>query len=531
VRTRLDEALAAGLAGRRCTSAAAAVAADDVAAAAEPTAAKVRPRRHEEALRMAAVQPGDQMEHQLVLALQHVRVSAAANAELGAENVRLQARATRAEKAVLALTIALRSKDVQLRATTAEIPALEQQLAALASQHSAAAPAAAAQGTASQDMPVDGAEAAARVEAEEKLAFVVAALGQLQGEAAATAAASSVATTEAVAAAPEAARVAGETSPRSQPPAPPAPRAEEKKRGSVRFALAEDAPPPLAAPIAASEEARAAAVPQAPAAPPLERPVWRVGFLAPPKSAPAVPWRLQIAPPLGVSSEPEPTFAPEAGPVLPAAPTGKEQPSDVSVTGAPTTAGAYQVSIAPPAEGAASGAPWRVTIDPTPTQPAAEAEPPAPVPAPTPAPKDDWCVSVTPRSASGDDGPWRAASPPGGASESAPADQSEVAPWRVSLNPPAAGGQGWTVSIKPPGGAAEAVVRAPVQEAVVHMMQDGDGHASVQIVAAVAADELVSDALRTALATQTAVPSAAVVEARAAGSEVVAAALNGLSAA
>ena len=102
---------------------------------------------------------------------------------------------------------------------------------------------------------------------------------------------------------------------------------------------------------------------------------------------------------------------------------------------------------------------------------------------------------------------------------------------RVSLNPPAAGGQGWTVSIKPPGGAAEAVVRAPVQEAVVHMMQDGDGHASVQIVAAVAADELVSDALRTALATQTAVPSAAVVEARAAGSEVVAAALNGLSAA
>ena len=51
------------------------------------------------------------------------------------------------------------------------------------------------------------------------------------------------------------------------------------------------------------------------------------------------------------------------------------------------------------------------------------------------------------------------------------------------------------------------------------------------IVAAVAADELVSDALRTALATQTAVPSAAVVEARAAGSEVVAAALNGLSAA
>ena len=564
VRTRLDEALAAGLAGRRCTSAAAAVAADDVAAAAEPTAAKVRPRRHEEALRMAAVQPGDQMEHQLVLALQHVRVSAAANAELGAENVRLQARATRAEKAVLALTIALRSKDVQLRATTAEIPALEQQLAALASQHSAAAPAAAAQGTASQDMPVDGAEAAARVEAEEKLAFVVAALGKLQGEAeaaaarearlvrerdgaleaaaqaeaaataataAATAAASSVATTEAVAAAPEAARVAGETSPRSQPPAPPAPRAEEKKRGSVRFALAEDAPPPLAAPIAASEEARAAAVPQAPAAPPLERPVWRVGFLAPPKSAPAVPWRLQIASPLGVSSEPEPTFAPEAGPVLPAAPTGKEQPSDVSVTGAPTTAGAYQVSIAPPAEGAASGAPWRVTIDPTPTQPAAEAEPPAPVPAPTPAPKDDWCVSVTPRSASGDDGPWRAASPPGGASESAPADQSEVAPWRVSLNPPAAGGQGWTVSIKPPGGAAEAVVRAPVQEAVVHMMQDGDGHASVQIVAAVAADELVSDALRTALATQTAVPSAAVVEARAAGSEVVAAALNGLSAA
>lgn len=511
---------------------------------------------------MAAVQPGDQMEHQFVLALQHVRVSAAANAELGAENVRLQARATRAEKAVLALTIALRSKDVQLRATTAEIPALEQQLAALASQHSAAAPAAAAQGTASQDMPVDGAEAAARVEAEEKLAFVVAALGKLQGEAeaaaarearlvrerdgaleaaaqaeaaataataAATAAASSVATTEAVAAAPEAARVAGETSPRSQPPAPPG--AEEKKRGSVRFALAEDAPPPLAAPIAASEEARAAAVPQAPAAPPLERPVWRVGFLAPPKSAPAVPWRLQIASPLGVSSEPEPTFAPEAGPVLPAAPTGKEQPSDVSVTGAPTTAGAYQVSIAPPAEGAASGAPWRVTIDPTPTQPAAEAEPPAPVPAPTPAPKDDWCVSVTPRSASGDDGPWRAASPPGGASESAPADQSEVAPWRVSLNPPAAGGQGWTVSIKPPGGAAEAVVRAPVQEAVVHMMQDGDGHASVQIVAAVAADELVSDALRTALATQTAVPSAAVVEARAAGSEVVAAALNGLSAA
>ena len=100
-----------------------------------------------------------------------------------------------------------------------------------------------------------------------------------------------------------------------------------------------------------------------------------------------------------------------------------------------------------------------------------------------------------------------------------------------SLDPPAAGGQGWTVSIKPPGGAAEAVVRAPVQAAVVHMMQDGDGHASVQIVAAVAADELVSDALRTALATQTAVPSAAVVEARAAGAEVVAAALNGLSAA
>ena len=44
-------------------------------------------------------------------------------------------------------------------------------------------------------------------------------------------------------------------------------------------------------------------------------------------------------------------------------------------------------------------------------------------------------------------------------------------------------------------------------------------------------DELVSDALRTALATQTAVPSAAVVEARAAGAEVVAAALNGLNAA
>ena len=100
----------------------------------------------------------------------------------------MQARATRAEKAVLALTIALRSKDVQLRATTAEIPALEQQLAALASQHSAAAPAAAAQGTASQDMPVDGAEAAARAEAEEKLAFVVATLGKLQREAEAAAA-------------------------------------------------------------------------------------------------------------------------------------------------------------------------------------------------------------------------------------------------------------------------------------------------------------------------------------------------------
>ena len=54
------------------------------------------------------------------------------------------------------------------------------------------------------------------------------------------------------------------------------------------------------------------------------------------------------------------------------------------------------------------------------------------------------------------------------------------------------------------------------------MMQDGDGHASVQIVAAVAADDS-SDALRTALATQTAVPSAAVVEARAAGSSVAAA--------
>ena len=554
--------LAAGLAGRRCTSAAAAVAADDVAAAAEPTAAKVRPRRHEEALRMAAVQPGDQMEHQLVLALQHVRVSAAANAELGAENVRLQARATRAEKAVLALTIALRSKDVQLRATTAEIPALEQQLAALASQHSAAAPAAAAQGTASQDMPVDGAEAAARVEAEEKLAFVVAALGKLQGKrrrrlhARLDSSASAMARSR-------------RRPPRRRPRRPrrrplrrrrPWRRPRRWRQRRRRLASRErrrrvrSLPRRLlhvprkrsAAPcdshwrrtrrrrsrrrLPRRRRRRAAAVPQAPAAPPLERPVWRVGFLAPPKSAPAVPWRLQIASPLGVSSEPEPTFAPEAGPVLPAAPTGKEQPSDVSVTGAPTTAGAYQVSIAPPAEGAASGAPWRVTIDPTPTQPAAEAEPPAPVPAPTPAPKDDWCVSVTPRSASGDDGPWRAASPPGGASESAPADQSEVAPWRVSLNPPAAGGQGWTVSIKPPGGAAEAVVRAPVQEAVVHMMQDGDGHASVQIVAAVAADELVSDALRTALATQTAVPSAAVVEARAAGSG-AAAALNGLSAA
>ena len=159
-----------------------------------------------------------------------------------------------------------------------------------------------------------------------------------------------------------------------------------------------------------------------------------------------------------------------------------------------------------------------------------EAEPPAPVPAPTPAPKDDWCVSVTPRSASGDDGPWRAASPPGGASESAPADQSEVAPWRVSLNPPAAGGQGWTVD-QAAGRRGGGVVRAPVQEAVVHMMQDGDGHASVQIVAAVAADELVSDALRTALATQTAVPSAAVVEARAAGSRSWRRLLNGLSAA
>ena len=513
---------------------------------------------------MAAVQPGDQMEHQLVLALQHVRVSAAANAELGAENVRLQARATRAEKAVLALTIALRSKDVQLRATTAEIPALEQQLAALASQHSAAAPAAAAQGTASQDMPVDGAEAAARVEAEEKLAFVVAALGKLQGKrrrrlhARLDSSASAMARSRrrhkrrggghgghggghcggvvrgddrggggsagggsrrgrdvAAFAASRAALV-----PRKRSAAPCDSHWRRTRRRRSRRRLPR------------RRRRGAAAVPQAPAAPPLERPVWRVGFLAPPKSAPAVPAAPDRAPPLGVSSEPEPTFAPEAGPVLPAAPTGKEQPSDVSVTGAPTTAGAYQVSIAPPAEGAASGAPWRVTIDPTPTQPAAEAEPPAPVPAPTPAPKDDYrCVSVTPRSASGDDGPWRAASPPGGASESAPADQSEVAPWRVSLNPPAAGGQGWTVSIKPPGGAAEAVVRAPVQEAVVHMMQDGDGHASVQIVAAVAADELVSDALRAALATQTAVPSAAVVEARAAGSEVVAAALNGLSAA
>ena len=80
------------------------------------------------------------------------------------------------------------------------------------------------------------------------------------------------------------------------------------------------------------------------------------------------------------------------------------------------------------------------------------------------------------------------------------------------LAQPARGGWAGVDRLDQAGRRGEAVVRAPVQEAVVHMMQDGDGHASVQIVAAVAADELVSDALRTALATQTAVPSAAVVE-------------------
>ena len=260
----------------------------------------------------------------------------------------------------------------------------------------------------------------------------------------------------------------------SPPPAP----CRGKKRGSVRFALAEDAPPPLAAPIAASEEVRRRRYHRR-RGPPLERPVALVSSR---RQSALVPWRLQIASPLRLVRT-RPTPAPEAGP-----PGGSHPrvPSDVS-TGAPSTAGAHQVSIALPAEGAASGAPWRVTIDPTPTS-----RPPRPN-RPLRCPRRRWRprttgASQSPSSASGDDGP-RAASRRAGRRVGT-CGQSEVAPWRVSPNRP----RRWvgTVSTGPPGGAAEAVVRAPVQEAVVHMMQDGDGHASVQIVAAVAADELVS---------------------------------------
>ena len=311
---------------------------------------------------MAAVQPGDQMEHQLVLALQHVRVSAAANAELGAENVRLRELRHPPRRPVLALTIALRSKDVQLRATTAEIPALEQQLAALASQprrrrrrrpgsrHGVAGHAGGRRG----GRRAGGGRGKARV---------------CRGGARKAAGGSGGGGCTRGSTRPRARRrargggtsrggghgghggghcggvVRGDDRGGGGSAGRLASRERRRRVRSLPRRLLHVPRKRSAAPcdshwrrtrrrrsrrrLPRRRRRARRRYHRHPRPPPLERPVWRVGFLAPPKSAPAVPWRLQIASPLGVSSEPEPTFAPEAGPVLPAAPR-REQPSGVS---------------------------------------------------------------------------------------------------------------------------------------------------------------------------------------------------------